>query len=77
MTLVLPCGTVLNCGTDWTYELCLCNDELNVLVNFTCNVSLYNILVLVDTMFELYMRIHVRIRFEFFGEKMYCRGGSI
>ena len=65
MILVLPCVTVWTCGTDWTYELCLCNDELNVLVNFTCNVSLYNILVPVDTMFELYMRIYILVRFEF------------
>ena len=36
-----------------------------VLVNSTCNVSLYNILVLVDTMLELYMRIYVLVRFEF------------
>ena len=58
-----------------------------VTMNYICSCELdlyclYNLLVLVDTMFELYMRIYVLIRFEFwnlnfFGGEMYCRGGSI
>ena len=58
---------------------------VDVTMNYTCsceldfNFTLYNILVLMDTMFELCMHIciYVIVRFEFFGGKMYCRGGSI
>ena len=39
----------------------------SVLMNWTCNVTVYNIFVLVDTMFELCMHIciYVLVRFEF------------
>ena len=73
MALVMAANSMIFCSCP-DISACLLIGDLRwivyILVNWTCNGSLYNALVLV-VIFELYIYIymHVLVKFEFFLQK--------